>query len=268
MRKIALLLLAILPFISCEDIETNEVALQAKINDRLYMSTEARASTSESGGLIIQGSNIDESLTLTLSNFREGNYVIDNNTSNKAVFSDFYGNTFSTVSGGQGTVNISEVDELTQTLSGTFNFSAVLPGVDTIYVSRGVLYRVPYGGISIPDTDIESNTFKAKIDGAAFNPVLIQTNSGLGTIMITGSTPSASIVLSLPDTVVPGEYEVDWDYDAVLIGFGNGDEETLEGVIKILAHNPETRTIKGTFSFNTTTHQITDGQFELVYEGL
>lgn len=268
MKKFAFLLLAILPFISCEDTETNEVALQAKINDRLYQSTDARASTSEDGGLVIQGSNMSESLTLTLSGLREGNFQINEGTSNNAKFTDAFGNVFNTTSGGEGAVNISEVDEINKTLTGTFNFSAVMRGVDTIYVSRGVLYRVPYGVPGLPGPDTGAETFRAKIDGNPFNPLLVVSSSGLGTIVLQGSTADSGIVLSMPDTVEPGEYQVDWDFSADLMGMEHLEEETLEGVIKIQAHDPEARTIKGTFWFNTTSHAITEGVFDLVYESL
>lgn len=266
MKKIAFLLLAMLPFISCEDTETNDVALQAKINDRLYQSTDVSASIGEGGRLVIQGSNVDESITLSLARLREGSFLIDNNNSNKAVFSDVYGNSFSTVFGGQGTVHISEIDELHGTLTGTFNFSAVLPGVDTVYVSRGVLYRVPFGGQNIPG--VGNSTFKAKIDGQAFSALLVTSYLNGDIIGISGSTPDAGISIMVPGSVEPGEYGLtDFDFTLIYQDF-NPHEETLDGAINIQAHNPQTKTIKGTFWFNTASHEITEGEFEVQYETL
>ena len=267
MKKFAFLLLAILPFISCDDTEINEVALQAKINNRLYQSTDARASTSE-GNLVIQGTNIDETLTLSVSGLSVGDFAISGGSGNNAIFADAFGNVFNTNPGGEGNVNISEVDEINKTLTGTFRFSAILPGVDTIYVSKGVIYRVPFGDQDLPDPDINDNVFRAKIDGDPFNPTVILANSGFGTIILTGSTADSSIVLTMPDTVEPGRYDLNSDYDAVLTGSQHGDEETSGGVIRIQAHDPQARTIKGTFKFNTTTHAITEGIFDLVYVGL
>jgi|26BtaG_2_1085354.scaffolds.fasta_scaffold00004_87 hypothetical protein len=269
MKKFALLLLAILPFISCEDTETNEVALQAKINNRLYQSTDVQGSTSE-GGLKIQGSNLEESLTLNLSSLREGEFVINGRSSNSAVFSDVFGNVFNTNPGGEGLITISELDEINKTVTGSFNFSAVMPGVDTIYVSRGVLYRVPFGELDLPDPDPETgdDAFRAKIDGNPFNASLIVTNSGAGTIVLHGSTGNSSIVITMPETAEPGTYDVEWDYSAVLMGPEYTDEETTTGKISIQAHDPDARTIIGTFWFNTTNHAITDGVFDLTYDGL
>src|SRR5690554_2679579 len=271
MKKFAFLILAILPFISCEDTETNDVALQAKINNRLYQSTEVRGSLSDEG-LKIHGSNWEESLTLNLSSLRMGEFVINGSSSNNAVFSDVFGNEFNTNPGGEGLVTISEVDEINKTLTGSFNFSAVMPGVDTIYVSRGVLYRVPYGLPSLPDPDpdpdVGDDVFRAKIDGNPFEAIVIVSGSALGSIGINGGAGTSSIGLNMPDTVEPGTYPVEWDYSAVLIGVDYPEEETTAGEITIQAHDPETQTISGTFWFNTTNHSVTDGVFDLTYDAL
>ena len=42
MKKFLFVLLATVSLISCEDTQTNEVALQAKVDDRLYTSTDPR----------------------------------------------------------------------------------------------------------------------------------------------------------------------------------------------------------------------------------
>ena len=263
MKKIAFLLLAILPFISCEDTETNDVALQAKINNRLYQSTGAQASLIE-GELVIQGSNMDESLTLTLSGLSEGDFIIKPGSTNQAVFADAFGNVFKTRSGGEGLVTITEVDEGNKTLTGTFKFSAIMPSVDTIYVSKGFLYHVPYdgGSINIPGAD----NFTAKVDGNLFNPMGISATSTGNSIVILGTTAEASIVITVPVAVEAGTYTLPRNRYSAQYQDANGPQTTSGGEIKIIEHNSQLKTIKGNFSFITDLSEITEGEFEVSYQ--
>ena len=88
MKKFLFVLFATMSLISCEDTQTNEVALQAKVDDRLYTSTDARAALNEDGTLTIQGFNDEESMTIQLSRLGEGNFTIGEGSSNYAVYED------------------------------------------------------------------------------------------------------------------------------------------------------------------------------------
>lgn len=266
MKKFLFLLMAIVPFLSCEDTETNDVALQAKINNRLYQSTDVRATLGENDGVVIRGTNVDEALTLKLNDLREGVFNLRPGTSNSAKFEDSFGNVFKTNPEGEGTVEISEVDLVNGTITGTFNFSAMMPGVDTVYVSRGVIYRVPFG-MDLPGADTGENIFKAKIDGEPFSALMVSAQLHGDEIVMSGTSPEGLIILTVPEGVEPGRYAVTEDgvdFDAV---YQNSDnpEPTLQGEINIESHNVDEKTIKGTFWFNTTSHEITEGTFEVVY---
>lgn len=263
MKKIAILLLVILPFISCEDTETNDVAFQAKVNDRLYQSTAAQAYVSN-GELLIQGSNMDESLTLSLSSLREGDFVINRRSSNHAVFSDVFGNVFNTNAGGEGIVSISEVDGGNKTLTGSFSFNAIMPGVDTIYVSRGVFFRVPYegGSINVPGAD----SFTAKVNGVLFDPAEISATSTANSIVILGNTADESIVITVPVAVEAGSYTLPRSGYTAKYQNADGPQATSGGAINITEHNPLLKTIKGNFSFITDMSEVTEGVFEVTYQ--
>lgn len=264
MQKFLFALLATILLVSCEDTQTNEVALQAQVDDRLYTSADARAALNEDGTLTIQGFSDEESMTLQLSRLGEGNFAIGQGTSNYAVYEDMGGNIYTTKPNGEGVVTISEHNEANKTLSGTFNFNAFLPGIDTIYVSKGTLYNVSYGGGDIGDPT-NAGLFSAKVDGNPFIPVTVSSQNTGNTIITSGSTANATIVISVTAAVEPGEYTLPRG------GFGakyqgpTGPEETVEGLITILEHNVTEKNIKGTFSFITNRTEVTEGQFDVTY---
>ncbi|QAA81805.1 hypothetical protein EI546_08770 [Aequorivita sp. H23M31] len=264
MKNLVLFLLILISMVSCEDHETNEFAIQAKIGDRLYISTEARASMGEDGGYIIQGSSSSESLTIRLSQLKEDTFMIGEGSSNYATFEDFNGNLFSTLPDGTGSVTISEVDEVNKTLSGIFNFNATLPGIDTIYVSKGVLYNVPYdfGQIDIPG---EAGTFSAKINGVPFLPLIVTAVEAGGSIKVAGSKLTESIVLTLPSGVQLGEFQLSDEGYSATYQNEEGMQTSTEGRISITEHDLVTGSLKGTFSFLTDQSEITEGQFEVIY---
>ncbi len=264
MKKFVLILLAALSLISCEDIETNEVALQANVDNRLYKSNDARAALNEDGSLTIQGFTGDESLTLRISRLAEGNFSIGEGSPNSAFYEDFEGNLYTTEPDGEGTITISELNENNKTLSGKFEFNAFLPGIDTIFVSRGTLYNVSYSGGEIDDPT-NAGSFSAKVEGNPFIPITVSSRDTGNTIITSGSTANSTIVISVTSNVEPGEYSLP------RAGFGakyqdaNGPETTAEGLINILEHDTTGKTIKGTFTFLTNRTEITEGQFDVAY---
>ena len=265
MKKIVFLLFAVLPFVSCDDTETNDVSFQAKIDNRLYQATESVASVDDNGSLIIKGANIEESIILTLSSLKKGNFMISNESPNHAVYADASGNTFTTNSNGYGVVRISDVDEVNRTLTGNFSFSAILRGVDTVYVSKGVLHQVPFsdGNIVIPG---EAGIFKAKVDGEPFVPSHVAGINTGNSIIISGDSMDASIAISTPVDVEAGEYTLPRGGFSAKYQDTSGPQTTSEGLLKIISHDPVAKTMNGTFSFITNLSEITEGEFEITYE--
>ncbi len=264
MKNLLFILLATLSLISCEDTQTNEVALQAKVDDRLYVSTDARAAVNEDGSVTIQGFTDDEALTLRISRLAEGNFPIRENSPNYAVYEDAGGNVFTTNPNGKGVVTISELNENNKTLSGIFNFNAFLPGIDTIYVSKGTLFNVSYSGGDIPDPT-NAGSFSAKVDGNIFLPITVTSRDTGNTIITSGNTANSTIVISVTASVEPGEYILPQGGFSAKYQDVTGPETTAEGVINILEHDIAGKTIKGTFSFLTNRTEITEGQFDVAY---
>jgi len=264
MKKFLFVLLATLSLISCEDTQTNELALQAKVDDRLYASADARAALNEDGSLTIQGFNDEESMTIQLSRLGEGNFSIGQGSANYAVYEDMGGNIYTTNPNGEGVVTISELNETNKTLSGTFNFNAFLPGIDTIYVSKGILYNVSYTGGDIVDPT-NAGLFSAKVDGNPYIPVIVSSRNTGNTIIISGSTANATMVISVTAGVEPGEYILPRGGFSTKYQGVSGPEDTVEGLITVLEHNVSEQTIKGSFSFITNRTEITEGEFDVTY---
>jgi hypothetical protein len=265
MKRLVFFLLAALTLISCEDTETNQVALQAKVDNTLYESTDARAALNEDGSLTIQGFTQDESLTLHLKRLSEGDFEIAEGRPNYAIFEDMGGNIYTTSPDGEGQITISEINEGRKTLSGTFNFNAFLPGIDTIYVSRGVLYDVPYGGGEIGDPS-NVGTFSAKVDGDPFVTVIVAARNTGNSIVVSGSTVNATISITMPSAVESGQYTLPQAAYKAKFRDDSVSQSANEGVIEVLEHDPNAKTISGTFSFITDTKEITNGKFNVTYD--
>lgn len=264
MKNLLFMLLAAIALVACDDIETNDVALQANIDDRFYKSTDARASINDDGSVIIQGFTDVESLTLQISSLSEGNFNIAEGSPNFAVFEDIGGSLYTTMPNGEGVITISEVNQTNKTLSGIFNFSAMLPGIDTIFVSRGTLNNISYTGGEILDpTNV--GTFSAKVNGNLFLPFLVSSNLTGNSIILSGSTTSATISLSVPIGVEVGTYQLPISGFTAKYQSEMGLETTAGGEISIVAHNTAEQTIEGTFSFFTNRSEITEGVFNISY---
>ncbi len=264
MKKFLTILCCVLSLISCENTQINEVVLQAKIDDDFYISTDARAAVNDDGTVTILGNTRNESLTLKLSRLAEGDFIINEGRTNTASYQDFERNLYTTIPFGEGIVNISRLDENNKTLTGTFKFTAYQIGIDTIFVSKGVLYNIPYTGAGI-DNPNNAGSFTAKVNDVRFTPITVTSQSTGNSIITSAATSSANIVISLPSDVEVGDYTLPLGNFQAKYQGANGPETTTEGRITILEHNPTAKVLKATFSFNTSTTTITEGRFEVSY---
>ncbi|WP_310994316.1 DUF6252 family protein [Aequorivita marina] len=262
MKNYIFLLLSVLSLISCDDIEKNDPALQANIDDRFYASADARAFLNGDGSLTVEGITQQESLTLQLSSLAEGNFRIGEEASNYAVFEDFGGNIYNTRPDGTGMVTISEVNETNKTITGTFHFNAILPGIDTIYVSKGFLHNVSYTAGENTDPN---NIFNAKVDDNTFTTVSISATDTDGNIVVSGVGTDATIIITVPNDVEPEEYTLLQSGFNAKYQDADGPETTEQGTITILEHDTTAKTIKAAFSFSTDQSEITMGNFNVTY---
>tara|TARA_R110000772_G_scaffold114138_1_gene218516 strand:- start:13 stop:474 length:462 start_codon:yes stop_codon:yes gene_type:complete len=145
MKKSILLLFAAVIFLSCENTETNSTAMQANLNANFFRAYSVSAEADNETQMIsIVGTSDHEEFTLHTKWKGARNYNITQNSANYATFTDARGKVYTTRSAGSsGRIKIKTEDKENQQLTGEFNFT-FMSATDTITVSRGVFYTVPY----------------------------------------------------------------------------------------------------------------------------
>lgn len=129
--------------IGCEDIQDNSPALQGVVNDVFFKANNTIAAT-PGNAIVIRGESEDQFLTLRLPSLAPGVYDLQETDSVYASFLDFSGNLYRTTSDSRGKIVISSQNTSGNSLSGTFNFIAYLPGLDTLVVEKGAFYEIRY----------------------------------------------------------------------------------------------------------------------------
>ncbi|WP_432411910.1 DUF6252 family protein [Rasiella sp. SM2506] len=272
MKTYFLLLCIVCFFVSCEDIEDNSPAFQANLDTEFYKALDAKAIVAEDGTVAIVGATTDQNITLILSVLQSGSFQFNSGNGHQAIYEDAAGQQYSTEFEGNGVVNITGrgTDAGNEFLSGDFTFTAILKGVDTVTVSRGVLYQVPIiSGILEDPTDPDNpnldGNFVAEIDGELFDPsTVVGTTTGTS-IQINGALGDDTIQLIIPLDAEPATQAIPGDgFDANYFISGV-QEPAISGTIRVFAHDMAAKSISGTFSFVTENHVISLGQFNIEY---
>lgn len=267
MKIYIFLFLSFLTLISCENTEDSQIALQAELNDRLYESNGAIAIENEDGTFFIHGLTTNENLLLKISGPEEGSYILGGNSPNYASFEDLSGNVYLTNPNGEGQIIVSNWNQENETLSGTFSFRAILPGIDTLFVDNGVFYQIPYGvEPEVEEDPTVAGFFLAEINGVPFNPFAVSAVDNGTSIIVTGNNTSKSITLGFPMDVQTGNVILPADGFVASFTDENGTEQAISGNIIVISHETAIKKIKGTFSFQTETQSIGLGQFNVTYE--
>ncbi len=266
MRTFILVFFVAFAFISCEDVEKNDRALQVVLNNELYRSADARAQINPDGTLALQGFTDLETLTIRLSNTIPGVYTLGGNSPNRIVFEDFEGSVYTTNIYGNGEVILE--DATGGLFSGTFKFNAYRYGLDTLNGQIGVFYKVPIlAGTIDEDPEVPVSIFTAVIDGANFNATSISSVDSGNFILITGTSGNTTISLSFPNTLTNGNNPIEGNINA-LITIDGVEQEAVTGNLSIVNHNTQLNSISGAFSFDTADPDaisVTQGQFNVTY---
>lgn len=141
-----LLLLAAILFQSCENIESNSVALQANIESDFFKAYSAYGIMDEDNlSVTITGLSDTQEVELHTDWWARKKYELNAETRSYAMFKDAEGNEYRTDSeGSSGSITITARNDKNGKISGKFNFKSVLPGKDTIVVHNGLFYDVPF----------------------------------------------------------------------------------------------------------------------------
>ena len=141
-----LLISQLVVVLSCENTDVTNSVIQGEIDNDLYRALDARISPNEDGSYLIQGVTLKETLTLKISSLAIRSYQLGGTRTNYASFENLNGDTYFTNPLGEGIVTISNINEKAQTVTGSFKFTAIIEGVDTIAVQKGVFFESPIFG--------------------------------------------------------------------------------------------------------------------------
>ena len=267
MKNLTVLYLVSIMIISCQKIETNSPAFQANIDNVFFKASLIEANYIENEDYyIVQGKNNNEIITLRGTNLVEGAVVdFGEDSENFAVYQDINGMVYSTsFSGGEGRMKVNEISSEDQTLTGEFNFRAISISQDTLEVKRGIFYEVTYGNET--ESGNNAGAFSAELNGNLFLPLdTYAIDNGID-ISIKGVINSDEIIIVIPNETELGSYELPMEGFSARVKDGATTENAISGAINILSFDTTTKTISGTFQFQTPLNTVSVGQFDMTYQ--
>lgn len=178
----------------------------------------------------------------------------------------------------QGEITLSEIDEVNQTLSGTFFFTGNNPSIlQSKEFINGSFTNIPYEVELVNNNN--NNIFFAKVDDEEFveDSILAVYTDLLGNTSISVVATKnnlETISLTFSGDIVPGSY--DFDFGVLPIGqynIGTTGSYLASGAFNIELHDTTTNRIKGTFQFTAQafptgneSFEITEGSFDVTYD--
>jgi hypothetical protein len=260
---------------------------RATIDGVLWVAADSARTASLIGGQInLAGiSSDDKQLSITLNDTVTGVYTVNQLTSSLGSYvnldsSAFYAFTTNhgvdTTQAG-GTVTVTAIDRVNQTITGTFAFK-VWRDVDSRgkNITNGVFNHIPY--VNNLQAAGGGDTMRATIDGSAWVAQSIQATAVAPQVAITGSLLNGDQTVSLifPLNTIPGSYVLDIS-GLQYIGIYNPVATTAltssSGTLTILQNDATNKRIRGNFQFKATdptgqsivTDQLTSGYFSVKY---
>ena len=150
MKKI-LYLSIIFMFFNCEDDITDKIpAFEARVNGNFDWTAQTFNATIQNNQLSLSGNNPFGTVSILIDSLDVGTYNLYSWTDDFAVFQDTL--QYSTRNDGVGSlaflsdgqIDISEIDNINNTVSGHFHFDAYNSSGDyTVNISEGVFYKIP-----------------------------------------------------------------------------------------------------------------------------
>ena len=262
-RFFLLFALALVTLTSCENVQDNQTSIQATVDNTAFNALYATSDINEDGSLDIQTSSDSRVITIHLGNTTSDRFQLGGTSGHYATFTDVHGNVYTTEGNGNGFVEITDRCVPCGTINGRFNFTAVLPGIDTVEVSNGMFVDIAIG---TPESEVDTrNKFEAQIDTASFNPVTVNTINTGNFLLIEGQKGSTSLIIRVPITVQQGDYNlVAGGFNATMVE-GLITQDASNGSITITSHNSDLKTMTGTFNFQVGSTEISQGVFDVKY---
>ena len=232
--------------------------------------------------------NSDE-ISISITSSATGSYVLNAQSPSLAAYANLDSTNLGAFTTSQssdttkagGTVTVTNIDTVHQTVTGTFSFKVYRSGDgQERTITTGVFDQIPYT-TNLP-AGSPTDTVTAAIDGGDWAGQNVQASVTDGTLTLVGalSNGSQSIALIFPAATSAGTYALTANgvtpsyiavYGEVANGVSSADPAT-SGSITVLGNNTSTQRINGTFKFVTTdpnvsssNHSIANGYFSVYY---
>lgn len=266
MKRIFLLLFAaILAFSSCENLEDNSPALQGEIDSIFFKASDVRGQQNENGSFTIQGINQDEKLTLTINSSLLGVHPLGDGHPSSATFEDAGGNLYTRAPLENGQIEITDRCISCGWLTGTFRFTGINPGIDTIKVQKGFFFEASFIDGNIDTGGPSAGTLTANVNEDPFNASTVTADQVSGSIIINGFLDDRVITIEVPENSVTGNYILPMTGFSASYTNNVGTTEAISGIITVNFNNPDPGQILIFFNFDTGTDSITVGRTRVDY---
>ena len=281
--------------ISCKKENSNELppvqpdpnapSVKMKVNGFTWEADQFAGASSMNGMLNISAIGKDKKrITITLFDKTPGTYILDiPATDGVAAFVDsteanplaYATNQGRTPGQAGGTVEITKVDAIKKTVSGTFSFR-LYRELDNkqVFISEGSFQNLPYN-TALPAAN-STDTLSVKVDGTLWKPESIIGTTAQSNLAVVGNNLTASRTLGLlmPQNIAVGSYDLD-SLNTTYLGQYNPTSSTFlssySGKLNILEHNSGARRIRGNFNFKakdpigSQSATLTEGYFSVKY---
>ncbi|MBT8255837.1 MAG: hypothetical protein KJO23_04780 [Bacteroidia bacterium] len=266
MKRIILLLFAtIIAFSSCENIEDNSPALQGMVDSVFFKAIDVRGQRNEDNSITLQGINQDEKLTIHVAEFELDEYLLGGGFPSYAIYEDAAGNVYSSNPEGEGKITLTDRCISCGWLTGTFWFTGVNSGIDTLRVQKGIFFEASFLGGEVDETPPSDGTMTANVNESPFvaNSVTAELNGN--TLVITGLKDQQLITVAIPADAVAGNYQLPLSGYSASYTIDGVTSDAISGLISVNINSTTNRRARVFFRFDTENDQITDGNTRVDY---
>ena len=209
--------------------------------------------------------NQDEKLTLTINSSQLGVHPLGDGHPSSATFEDAGGNLYTRAPLEDGRIEITYRCMSCGWLTGTFRFTGINPGIDTINVQKGFFFEASFLDGNIDTGGPNAGTLTADVNEDPFNASIVTADRVSGSIIISGFLDNRIITIKVPENSVGGNYIL--PITGFSASYTNNDEttEAISGIITVNYNNTDARKMLIFFNFDTGTDLITVGRTRVDY---
>lgn len=260
---------------SCKKDDVNSVALgaiSAKIDGSNFNSSSAVAIRNNTSLLIACAANNRAEFGIfidTLKGLGIYDLIEDFGSYSYCTYHDSLGKGFiSDNNKGNGSIIITELDLVHNTISGKFDFKGVDLYGNSILVTVGLFNKINIVNSSFKATLNDTDYVSSSISSGRNNQIDI--NAYIGTV---ANTDYPRIYLKVSSYISPGIYSFNrYDYDGYYIESPNNIDTAYYGTVTVIKHFVYANVIEGKFNFVAPTNggngpdlKVTNGEFFVSY---